>query len=515
MPNKMQRFTQRAQHILSLAQEEAERRNHNYIGTERLLLGIMREEGGIGGRVLIDLGLDVNRVQELVERLTRAGQRSANERLDLSPGMKKVLELAVDESRRMGHHYIGTEHLLLGLTRQSEGIAIDVLKRLNVSPEEVRRQTRRRLQESPVQARAANEHISVQPATEPVTSPPAPAPTQPEVIKTPVLDQITTDLTLDALAGKLDPVTGRDAEIERLIEFLCRRKNNNATLLGDAGVGKSSIVEGLAQRISQGIAPDALLNKRIKLLDVGSLVNIVRKPVFTDLVRLVGELNASNSILFIDQLALIVGPPPKHWQADLRILLQTVIDRMHLSIIGEMLPAEFDAWKTADPVLARRFQPLHIDEPSLEATLQMLQSSRSQYEVFHHIVITQEAIRAVGRLSAKFVADRGALPGKAFDLLDETASQLRRVSQPGQRGPLERELGQVILQQQAPALTDEQRQALHQREQALLAELGIALTQVEKTTNPASLTAQHVAEVVVRWTGRPLEEVLIEIGADR
>src|SRR5262249_42700171 len=256
----MERFTQRARRVLSLAQEEAERLQHSYIGTEHLLLGLMREEGGVAGRVLRDLGLDQRRVEELVERMTRAGQRSPNTRLDLSPGTKKVLELAVDEARRMGHHYIGTEHLLLGLVRQTDGIAIDVLKRLNVSPEEVRRQTRRVLQESPVQNR-------------PTTAPPAASSgsqssSRKQGVKTPLVDQLATDLTALAEEGKLDPVVGREMEIERVIQILSRRTKNNPALIGEPGVGKTAIVEGLAQRIINRETPATLLDKRVLQLDV-------------------------------------------------------------------------------------------------------------------------------------------------------------------------------------------------------------------------------------------------------
>ena len=237
MPNKMERFTQRARRVLSLAQEEAERLQHNYIGTEHLLLGLMREEGGVAGRVLRDLGLEQRRVEELVERLTRATTRTPSTQLDLSPGTKRVLELAVDEARRMGHHYIGTEHLLLGLVRQSEGVAIDVLKRLGVSPEEVRRQTRRVLQESPVQPNQPSHQER---------------PSRNKDGKTPLVDQLATDLTALAQDGKLDPVVGRETEIERVIQVLSRRRKNNPALIGEPGVGKTAIVEGLAQRIVDG-----------------------------------------------------------------------------------------------------------------------------------------------------------------------------------------------------------------------------------------------------------------------
>jgi ATP-dependent Clp protease ATP-binding subunit ClpC len=254
VPNKMERFTQRARRVLSLAQEEAERLQHNHIGTEHLLLGLMREDGGVAGRVLRELGLEQRRVEELVERMTRATTRTANSQLDLSPGTKRVLELAVDEARRMGHHYIGTEHLLLGLVRQSEGVAIDVLRRLGVSPEEVRRQTRRVLQESPVQPNDEKE--------EQTTARERRRPSKQEV-KTPLVDQLATDLTKLAEEGKLDPVIGRETEIERVIQVLSRRRKNNPALIGEPGVGKTAIVEGLAQRVVDEDVPRPLIGKRV------------------------------------------------------------------------------------------------------------------------------------------------------------------------------------------------------------------------------------------------------------
>ena len=257
MSDKMQRFTQRARRVLSLAHEEAERLHHNYIGTEHLLLGLIREEGGVAGRVLRELGLDPARVKEMVERLTGVG-RHAGGRIELAPGTEHVLQLAIEEARRMGHHYIGTEHLLLGLVRQGEGVGMDVLRRLGITPEQVRRQTRRILQETPARQAAAQ---------------PAGTPERKEsTVKTPLLDQLATDLSSLAEAGKLDPVVGRQTEIERVIQILARRTKNNPALIGEPGVGKTAIVEGLAQRIVTGDTPEPLLGKRVMQLDVGSLV---------------------------------------------------------------------------------------------------------------------------------------------------------------------------------------------------------------------------------------------------
>jgi len=257
----MERFTQRARRVLSLAHQNAEQMRHNYIGTEHLLIGLIEEEGGVAGRVLRDLGLDVERVREMVQRQSGAGTYRGG-KIDLAPGTQQVLEFAIEEARRMGHHYIGTEHILLGLVRFDEGLALDVLKRLGVTAEQVRRQTRRVLQET------SNDAV---PSGAPKTTPK----TQKEEKsggKTPLVDQLAVDLTALSEDGKLDPVIGRQMEIERVIQILARRTKNNPALIGEPGVGKTAIVEGLAQRINEGDVPAPLLDKRVLQLDVGSLV---------------------------------------------------------------------------------------------------------------------------------------------------------------------------------------------------------------------------------------------------
>ena len=416
MPNKMERFTQRARRVLSLAQEEAERFRHNTIGTEHLLLGLMREEGGVAGRVLRDLGLEQRRIEELVERLTRASSRGTGGQIDLSPGTKRVLELAVDEARRLGHHYIGTEHLLLGLVRQTEGVAIEVLKRLGVSPEEVRRQTRRVLQESPLQPRQAPQEERR---------------TRTREGKTQLVDQLATDLTAAAQEGKLDPVVGREIEIERVIQVLSRRRKNNPALIGEPGVGKTAIVEGLAQRIVSGDTPRPLLNKRVLQLDVGSLVagTMYRGQFEERLKRVIEELKSSDSILFIDEVHMLVGAGSAGSSVDAANILKPALSRGELQCIGATTLDEYRKHIENDAALERRFQQIQVEEPGIEETIEILQGIRGPYQEHHNVEITNDAIEQAAHLSARYVPDR-FLPDKAIDLIDEAAARLRMYKSP-------------------------------------------------------------------------------------
>ena len=497
MPNKMERFTQRARRVLSLAQEEAERLQHNYIGTEHLLLGLMREEGGVAGRVLRDLGLEQRRVEELVERLTRATTRTPNTQLDLSPGTKRVLELAVDEARRMGHHYIGTEHLLLGLVRQSEGVAIDVLKRLGVSPEEVRRQTRRVLQESPAQAN--------QPAKD------DPRPQRRD--KTPLVDQLATDLTALAQEGKLDPVVGRETEIERVIQVLSRRRKNNPALIGEPGVGKTAIVEGLAQRIVMGDTPKPLLNKRVLQLDVGSLVagTMYRGQFEERLKRVIEELKSSDSILFIDEVHMLVGAGSAGSSVDAANILKPALSRGELQCIGATTLDEYRKHIESDAALERRFQQIMVDEPTIEETIEILQGIKVPYQDHHNVEITNEAIESAAQLSARYVPDR-FLPDKAIDLIDEAAARLRMYKSPeaaqvrNMEMDLERLEDDLRLLAEEKAEEDEVQQIEMQRDN-----IRDALNQMKANwnleTNRPRLIAEDIAEVVAMWTGIPVMRI--------
>jgi ATP-dependent Clp protease ATP-binding subunit ClpC len=497
--NKMERFTQRARRVLSLAQEEAERLQHNYIGTEHLLLGLMREEGGVAGRVLRDLGLEQRRVEELVERLTRASARTSTAALDLSPGTKKVLELAVDEARRMGHHYIGTEHLLLGLVRQSEGVAIDVLKRLGISPEEIRRQTRRVLQESPVQSTQQD----------PVQNPRSRTRTD----KTPLVDQLATDLTALARDNKLDPVVGRETEIERVIQVLSRRRKNNPALIGEPGVGKTAIVEGLAQRIVNGDTPKPLLNKRVLQLDVGSLVagTMYRGQFEERLKRVIEELKSSDSILFIDEVHMLVGAGSAGSSVDAANILKPALSRGELQCIGATTLDEYRKHIESDAALERRFQQILVDEPTIEETIEILQGIKGPYQEHHSVEITDEAIDSAANLSARYIPDR-FLPDKAIDLIDEASARLRMYKSPeaAQVRRIERDLEEAEAELSQLDEESDDAETINrvrlQRDELEHHLAGIKANWNEETNQPR-LIAEDISEVVAMWTGIPVMRI--------
>jgi len=489
----MERFTQRARRVLSLAQEEAERLRCNYIGTEHLLLGLLREEGGVAGRVLRELGLEQRRVSDLVERMSGPGQRTPFSKIDLAPGTKRVLELAVDEARRMGHHYIGTEHILLGLVRQNEGIAIDVLRHFGITSEQVRRQTRQVLQESPVSNRQRKERP-----------------------KTPMVDQLATDLTQLAEEGKLDPVIGRQMEIERVIQILSRRTKNNPALIGEPGVGKTAIVEGLAQRITQNEVPEPLQGKRVLQLDVGSLVagTMYRGQFEERLKRVIDELKSSESILFIDEVHMLVGAGAAGSSVDAANILKPALARGELQCIGATTLDEYRKYIESDAALERRFQPVMVDEPTLDETIEILRGIKSAYEEHHKLHITDEAIQAAAHLSARYVPDR-FLPDKAIDLIDESASRVRMYKAP-QSSSLQQTYQDLKMIREEKALAIEEARYddaadLREREEELQAKLEqMRLGWDSLGENGPKVTADDIAEVVSMWTGIPVRRLAAE-----
>ena len=499
----MERFTQRARRVLSLAHQEAERMRHNYIGTEHLLLGLIREEGGVAGRVLHELGLEAERVQEIVERLTGTGQYRGG-KLDLSPGTQQVLEYAVEEARRMGHHYIGTEHLLLGLVRYGEGVAIDVLRKLGVTPEQIRRQTRRVLQESSAQRR-----------TSPSAAPEQKAPRQEQQKpKTPMVDQLATDLTGLAEEEKLDPVIGRQMEIERVIQILARRTKNNPALIGEPGVGKTAIVEGLAQRIVEGDVPAPLLGKRVLQLDVGSLVagTMYRGQFEERLKRVIDELKASSAILFIDEVHMLVGAGAAGSSVDAANILKPALSRGELQVIGATTLDEYRKHIESDAALERRFQPIMVEEPSEDETIQILRGIRSAYEEHHRLTISDEALDAAVHLSSRYVTER-FLPDKAIDLIDESSSRVRMYK--SKAAQTAKELMQQlkeVRQNHALALEDnryDDAQDYLERQEALERQLERLRTGWDRASSPV-VSAEDIAEVVSMWTGVPVMQIAQE-----
>jgi ATP-dependent Clp protease ATP-binding subunit ClpC len=391
-------------------------------------VGLIEEEGGVAGRVLREMGLDVERVREMVMRLTVAGEgRFVPDKIELSNETQQVLEDAIDEARRLGHHYIGTEHLLLGLVR-ADGTAVEVLRRLGVTPEDVRRQTRRMLQESS-SASASSSSSSREPQR-----PQASTQNNP---KTPLVDQLAIDLTSRAEQGKLDPVIGRQMEIERVIQILARRTKNNPALIGEPGVGKTAIVEGLAQRITEGEVPGPLMSKRVLQLDVGSLVagTMYRGQFEERLKRVIDELKQSGAILFIDEVHMLVGAGAAGSSVDAANILKPALSRGELQVIGATTLDEYRKHIETDAALERRFQPVMVDEPTEDETIEILKGIRGAYEEHHKLSISDEASRPRPTFPLRLRDRALPLPDKAIDLIDESASARAHVQIPWPSGP--------------------------------------------------------------------------------
>jgi ATP-dependent Clp protease ATP-binding subunit ClpC len=502
----MERFTQRARRVLSLAHQEAEHAHKNLIGTEHLLLGLIEEEGGVAGRVLRDMGLDTDRVREMVGRLTGEG-RAAEEKIDLSTETQQVLEYAIEEARRLGHHYIGTEHLLLGLVR-SEGTALEVLRRLGVTPDDVRRQTRRVLQES---SSSSSSPAAAGPSKEPQKAAPQ---GQQKDAKTPLVDQLAMDLTSKAEQGKLDPVIGRQMEIERVIQILARRTKNNPALIGEPGVGKTAIVEGLAQRIVDGDVPAPLMNKRVLQLDVGSLVagTMYRGQFEERLKRVIDELKAAGSILFIDEVHMLVGAGAAGSSVDAANILKPALSRGELQVIGATTLDEYRKHIESDAALERRFQSVLVEEPSEEETIQILKGVRGAYEEHHHLVISDEALVAAAHLSTRYVTER-FLPDKAIDLIDESSSRVRMYKSPAAKQAKDlftqlRELraNRALAQEEG---NSEELQNYSEQETSIENQLERLRIGWDRANSPI-VTADDIAEVVSMWTGVPVMQIAQE-----
>ncbi len=498
----MERFTQRARRVLSLAHQEAERARQSNIGTEHLLLGLMDEEGGVAGRVLRELGMTSDRVREVIQRVVTGEGRFNPDKIELAPATQQVLEYAVDEARRLGHHYIGTEHILLGLVRV-EGTAMEVLRRLGVTAEQIRRQTRRVLNESAASSTPAPSGAPSGRASSSAANP-----------KTPLVDQLATDLTAKAEEKKLDPVIGRQMEIERVIQILARRTKNNPALIGEPGVGKTAIVEGLAQRIVEGEIPAPLMNKRVLQLDVGSLVagTMYRGQFEERLKRVIDELKQSGAILFIDEVHMLVGAGAAGSSVDAANILKPALSRGELQVIGATTLDEYRKHIESDAALERRFQPVQVEEPTEAETIEILKGIRSAYEEHHHLVISDEALEAATHLSSRYVTER-FLPDKAIDLIDESSSRVRMYKSPAAQQAKDL-FSQLRSARQNRTLAHEEGnnedvKEWEEREFELTEQIERLRSGWDRSSSPI-VSADDIAEVVSMWTGVPLMQLAEE-----
>ncbi|HET9521175.1 MAG TPA: ATP-dependent Clp protease ATP-binding subunit [Candidatus Limnocylindrales bacterium] len=495
--DRFDKFTDRARKVLTLAQDEAQRFNHNYIGTEHLLLGLVREGEGVAARVLENMNVELAKVRTAVEFIIGRGDRPVVGEVGLTPRAKRVIELAIDEARRLGHNYIGTEHLLLGLVREGEGIAAGVLESLGVNLDKVRHEVIRVLSQS---------------------SSAGPTQETKRASKTPTVDQLGINLTELARSGKLDPVIGREKEIERVIQILSRRLKNNPALIGEPGVGKTAIAEGLAHRIVNGDVPETLANKRVLTLDIGSLVagTKYRGEFEERLKKIIEELrNTNDAILFIDELHTLVGAGAAEGAIDAANILKPPLSRGELQCIGATTLDEYRKYIERDAALERRFQPVMVEEPTLEQTIEILMGIRERYEQHHKVTITDEAVKAAADLSIRYITDRH-LPDKAIDLIDEAGSRvrLRHASAPPALREAQKGLDRVTKEKDAAINNQEYEDAARLREEEATSRETVERLrgewQAQVSSDQPTVDEEEIAQVVAMWTGIPVTRIAAE-----
>ena len=496
MGSRFEKFSERARRVLSLAQEEAQRFNHNYIGTEHILLGLVRETEGVAARVLSSLTVDLSKVRSAVEFIIGRGEKPAQGEIGLTPRAKKVVELAVDEARRMNHTYIGTEHLLIGLLREGEGVAAGVLESLGVTLDKVRAETHRILSHSAGTGSQGSRTTS----------------------KTPTLDQLGVDLTVAARADKLDPVVGREQEIQRVIQILSRRTKNNPVLVGEPGVGKTAIVEALAQRIGGGEVPETLQGKRLVTLDMGALVAGTKYRGEFRGTPQEGHRRDQN----VRQLRVVHRRGAYHCRRRRRRGRcrcvqhpQAVSGQGELQCIGATTLDDYRKYVERDPALERRLQPVRVEEPTSDETIQILQGVIGRYEDHHKVDFTEEAIRTAAVLAARFISDR-FLPDKAIDLIDEAGSRVRlrgSVTPASVKDAMQvleevrKEKDEAIASQRYEAAAELRDREL--RQNADLNDLEKEWQEGRGKDRPV-VTEDDIAEVVSMWTGIPVTRLAQE-----
>ena len=488
------RFTERARRVVLLAREEAKRLDHDYLGTEHLLLGLISEGEGVAAIALQNLDIDLEQVrQEVGKTVGRGGGSLFLGQIPFTPRAKKVLELAVAEARTLGHNYIGTEHLLLGLIREGEGVAAQVLINLGADLEKVRQEISNLLGAKPATQEAA------------------------KLTDTPTLDRFGRDLTQLAREGVLDPVIGREKEIERVIQILSRRTKNNPVLIGEAGVGKTAIAEGLAQKITEGSLPEPLLNRRLVTIELSSVVagTKYRGEFEKRMERLLSEIRkAGNIILFVDEVHTLVGAGAAEGAIDASSILKPALARGELQCIGATTLNEYRKYIERDEALERRFQTIMVNEPTVKETIEILKGLRDKYEAFHRVKITDEALIIATRLSYRYIQGR-YLPDKAIDVIDEAAARVRLQTSMRPQGlkEVEGELERLRKEKEAAVRAQEFEKAAHLRDQekSLKETLSQERAQWEAHKGKKGLdkivTEKDVAHIVSSWTNIPLRDL--------
>jgi len=491
------RFTERARRVILLSREEAKRLGHDYLGTEHILLGLIREGEGVGAVALQNLGIDLSQVRTEVEKAVgRGGGILFLGQIPFTPRAKKVLELAVAEAKEMGHNYVGTEHILLGLIREGEGVAAQILTNLEADLHKVREEVHNLLDEK-VSPQKVVEHTN-----------------------TPTLDRFGRDLTQLAKNGELDPVIGREKEIERVIQILSRRTKNNPVLIGEAGVGKTAIAEGIAQKIAKGSFPEPLLNKRLVTVELGGIVagTKYRGEFEKRMEKILNEIRKSkNIILFIDEVHTLVGAGAAEGAIDASSILKPALARGELQCIGATTLNEYRKYIERDEALERRFQPVIIKEPTVNETIEILKGLRDKYEAFHRVKIIDEALISAVRLSNRYIQDR-YLPDKAIDVVDEAAARVRLRSNTRPQGlkKIEAELEHLRKEKESAIKMQEFEKAAGLRDkekslkQALTKEKNEWETNKGKGNIKEEVTEKDIAYIVSSWTNIPLRDLTEE-----
>ncbi len=494
-------FTDRVRKVLQMAREEAARLHHEYVGTEHILLGLIREGEGVAAAVLTNLNVDLDEIQQRIEETVKKGKAPASSGPDLpyTSRAKKVLELAMSEARELNHSYVGTEHLLLGLLREEKGIAAQVLTDAGVNLEQARAETLRLLGSDMPSGQKAGGQAQAVPRSE-------------KKSKTPALDHFCRDLTALAGDGQLDPTIGREREIERVIEVLSRRKKNNPVLIGEAGVGKTAIVEGLAQLIASGNGPEALRRHRVLALDMAAVIAGTKyRGQFEERLKAVMNEIAQNKnvILFIDELHTLVGAGAAEGAIDASNMLKPALARGELQCVGASTLNEYRKYIEKDGALERRFQTVIVEPPTVEETIEILKGLRQRYEDHHRIVIPDTTLDGAAKLSERYITDR-FLPDKAIDVIDEAGARARLAAQvpPPEVGRLKEEL-EGINRDKEEAVRDqnfEKAAALRDQERELQADIRKRQEEWEKErqTHRPTISEDEVAFIVSRWTGIPV-----------